>query len=90
MGGYIDRAKKTLYVCVLPTIGFKIDFRTTEERNAKIVWKIMQHQANGMAHPLTCENDSNHFNLIPVVEDDRVILKCPDCDYKQNVPDWFK
>jgi len=89
VGFYIDKSKKTLYFCPLPMIGLKIDFRTIQEKNTEIVWKIMQHQANGMAHPLTCGVDSNHFNLVPTIEDDKVILKCIECDYKQDVSNWY-
>lgn len=90
VGAYIDKTKKTLYFCLLPTIGLKFDFREKRERLAEQVWKIVKYQSNGMVHPLTCGVDSTHFNLVPVIEDDRVILKCVNCDYKQEVPNWLK
>ena len=35
-------------------------------------------------HPLTCGNDSNHGNLYPYWNGERVQLICPDCNYTQN------
>lgn len=40
-------------------------------------------------HPLTCENDSSHGKLIPIVDDRKniVILSCRKCGYIQgNIP----
>jgi len=90
MGGYIDRAKKTLYVCVLPTLGFKVDFRTDEEILNEQLMNVMKWQHNGLVHPLTCGNNSLHCNLVAGVEGDRVILKCIDCDYTQELPEFLK
>jgi hypothetical protein len=47
--------------------------------------RIRRWQANGRVHPLTCGNDSSHAKLEPIAEDGRVILVCPDCDYRQDV-----
>lgn len=35
-------------------------------------------------HPLTCGNDSNHTVLFPYFNGEKVVLRCPDCDYVQN------
>lgn len=37
-------------------------------------------------HPLTCGNNSNHSPLYPMFDNDRVVLVCADCDYRQE--DW--
>lgn len=90
MGAYIDRVKKTLYVCVLPTIGFKVDFRTDEEILNEQLMNAIKWQNNGLVHPLTCGNDSLHGNLMGSIEEGRVILKCIDCDYIQELPEFLK
>ena len=52
---------------------------------------LTSYQDNPMVHPLTCGNNSSHQNLIPVEENDQVILKCLDCDYIQYLDDeWIK
>jgi len=49
--------------------------------------QLEKWQAAGWVHPLTCGNDSNHGHLLPIIEDDKIILVCPDCDYRQvNIP----
>ncbi|MCE5220029.1 MAG: hypothetical protein LLF98_01875 [Clostridium sp.] len=50
---------------------------------------LTSYQDNPMVHPLTCGKNSNHQNLVPVEEDDKVILKCSDCDYIQELTDNF-
>jgi hypothetical protein len=35
-------------------------------------------------HPLTCGHNSDHRILEPVRDGDRVVLACPDCDYRQT------
>ena len=49
---------------------------------------LTSYQDNPMVHPLTCIS-SNHENLIPVEENNEVILKCLDCDYIQSLDDEF-
>ena len=51
---------------------------------------IEQWQADPTFHPLTCGFDSKHRPLMPVVKGDRLILVCPDCDYRQeHIPQLF-
>lgn len=45
---------------------------------------IKKYQKNKNYHPLTCGNNSKHEVLYPVLGNDKVILKCLDCDYIQN------
>jgi hypothetical protein len=89
-GFYIDRPKKTLYFCPLPTIGLKIDFRTNDEILTDQLTNILKWQNNGLVHPLTCGNNSLHSNLMGSIEEGKVILKCIDCDYKQELPEFLK
>jgi len=42
-------------------------------------WQMYEH-----FHPLTCGNDSNHEILKPIEIEGKVILVCPQCDYKQH------
>ncbi|PJE51309.1 MAG: hypothetical protein COV29_00960 [Candidatus Yanofskybacteria bacterium CG10_big_fil_rev_8_21_14_0_10_36_16] len=50
--------------------------------------KIQKWQSCTWVHHLTCGKDSNHGDLTPKKEGDKVVLCCPDCDYVQNsVPD---
>jgi len=51
----------------------------------KILEKVRAWQACEYVHPLTCGHGC-HTNLEPVVQDNGVILVCPDCDYTQ---DWI-
>jgi len=58
--------------------------------NNKQKIKILKsYQDNPMVHPLTCGVNSMHENLIPIEEDEEVILKCLDCDYIQSLDDEF-
>jgi len=55
--------------------------------NEKIIAAVNAWQKDDTFHPLTCII-SRHRNLVPVEEDGKVLLICPDCDYVQNwVPD---
>jgi len=49
---------------------------------------LTSYQSNPMVHPLTCIS-SNHQNLIPIEENNEVILKCLDCNYTQSLDDEF-
>jgi len=49
---------------------------------------LSSYQSNPMVHPLTCIT-SSHQNLIPVEENNEVILKCLDCSYTQTLDDEF-
>lgn len=52
------------------------------------VERIKKSQRDPNNHPLTCGNNSNHQVLEPHIEDDKIILKCPDCEYIQCwIPD---
>lgn len=59
-----------------------------EKLTAKEMVAILKkYQNNPYVHPLTCGRDSRHNILIPFEENDKVILKCPDCDYVQILSD---
>ena len=57
-------------------------------KNQQKIKILNSYQDNPMVHPLTCIS-SNHQNLIPVKENNEVILKCLDCDYTQSLDDEF-
>jgi len=54
-----------------------------------VMCRICDHQVTHMLHPLTCGNDSSHAPLFPVYREARVMLRCVDCDYTQEVPEMF-
>ena len=57
--------------------------------NKEIIKAVRGWQDLEIVHPLTCGNNSNHQNLVPLEVKSKVILICPDCEYKQNwVPDY--
>ena len=58
--------------------------RLSDELLAAIVAVIDRWQRDPTVHPLRCGNDSEHGLLIPVAEDQRIVLLCPDCDYRQT------
>ena len=52
---------------------------TQENMRAVLDW-----QAAGVVHPLTCGKDSSHADLLPgVTKDGELELCCTDCDYRQ-------
>ncbi len=57
--------------------------------NKKRIKILTSYQDNPMVHTLTCGNNSMHQNLVPIEENDEVILKCLDCDYVQKLSDDF-
>jgi len=52
----------------------------------KKIENINYYQNSGTFHPLTCGNNSNHDLLIPFYDekDNKLKLKCEDCDYIQD------
>lgn len=50
---------------------------------------IQAWQNNVLIHPFTCANNSNHRPLIAEKDaEEKVILKCPDCSYRQaHIPE---
>jgi thymidylate synthase (FAD) len=65
-----------------------------DKKNSKLfdtIDKVMKFQElakQGIIHPLTCGNDSQHKHLIATVRDGKVILMCPDCEYiQENIPE---
>jgi hypothetical protein len=57
--------------------------------NHKLLQAIKKYQSCPFVHPLTCGKDSNHENLKGIELKGKVILICPDCDYRQEwVPDF--
>lgn len=51
----------------------------------RLMSDLNRHQHRSDVHPYTCGNDSNHGNLYPVLDDGKVVLLCPDCDYRQEM-----
>ena len=50
--------------------------------------RIKEWQNCSFVHPLTCGNDSSHGLLTPFVDDDKLKLKCPDCEYiQEHIPE---
>ena len=60
-----------------------IDFMS----NAEIIAAVNRWQSDPSLLPLTCCVGSKHRNLIPVEAEGRVNLACPDCDFRQDVPE---
>lgn len=56
---------------------------TPDVRAQAVMDRIAAYQADGRRHPLTCGTDSSHRVLEPVWEG-RIVLRCPDCDYRQT------
>jgi len=53
--------------------------------NQEKIKKIKEWQESDYVHQLTCSSGScNHVVLIPIEENYKVILKCPECDYVQT------
>lgn len=52
--------------------------------NQEKIELIKRWQKNDNVHSLTCGNDSSHSPLYAIEENEKVVLKCPDCDYVQN------
>lgn len=55
---------------------------------------ITKHQSIHYLHPLTCGNDpQNHEKLVPQLElkvdDFELLLVCKDCNYQQDIPEFF-
>lgn len=42
----------------------------------------------GLYHPFTCKTHST-IPLVPIRSDSSIKLKCPQCEYIQDVPTWF-
>lgn len=60
-----------------------------DQMNAVTIWQTGRHPDGTplhRMHPLTCGNNSNHAPLFPLIDGDRVVLVCADCDYTQA--DW--
>jgi hypothetical protein len=55
-----------------------------------VLARLRAYQAQPFAHPLTCANDSRgHRPLEPVREDQKVVLVCLDCNYRQTTLPQF-
>lgn len=55
--------------------------------NAEIVAAVNRWQTDARLVPLTCCVGTKHRNLRPIEVNGRVMLACPDCDFRQDVPD---
>lgn len=66
------------------------DSKTTDAELLAVMNRICHHQVARVRHPLTCGVNSRHQNLFPVIHGRRVVLRCPDCDYRQDhIPPQF-
>src|SRR5204863_6953242 len=54
-------------------------------RQDTVLAAVRAWQTNGAVHPLTCVNDSAHALLEGVKDGDSVVLRCPTCDYRQEL-----
>lgn len=50
---------------------------------------LAAHQRDPHMHPLTCGNDSGHGLLYPAFDGSKVVLVCPDCEYRQEMSDTY-
>lgn len=57
-----------------------------EQMDALTRWQTGRSPEFARMHPLTCGNNSNHSPLYPMLDGDKVVLVCADCDYRQQ--DW--
>ena len=49
-----------------------------------IAKRINEYQENPILEPLRCENKSSHRLLKAFVENEKVMLKCAECDYVET------
>ncbi len=52
--------------------------------NAEIIAAVNRWQTDARLHPLTCCVGDKHRHLTPVEVEGKVILACPDCEYRQD------
>lgn len=55
----------------------------------KIIKRVQDYQNLMSVHSLTCDNDSMHKDLVPIIINGEEYLRCLDCNYIQKVPEWF-
>lgn len=59
----------------------------------RIQTQFETRQNNTSMHPYTCGNESNHSKLAAKIFNDdletELLIFCPDCDYKQEIPKIF-
>ena len=55
--------------------------------NAEIVAAVNRWQTDARLVPLTCCVGVKHRSLTPVEVNGQVILACPECDFRQDVPE---
>lgn len=69
----------------------KVGLKANEEIEPEVLLeRIRKWQEEPVFHELTCGNDSRHELLKPVIEESKVVLICPTCDYKQvHIPKIF-
>lgn len=62
-----------------------------DKSNQDLLEAIKKYQSCPFVHPLTCGNDSQTHGLLKGIEiKGKVILICPDCEYKQDwIPDFI-
>lgn len=53
--------------------------------------KVEEYQKDFMFHKLTCDKDSDHRPLTPVIVKNKLRLVCLDCDYSQeHIPEFLR
>ena len=55
-----------------------------DRRPQATIVAVQEWQRDGRVHPLLCRVNASHRPLEPVSHDGTVILRCPDCDYRQQ------
>jgi len=58
--------------------------------NNVVLQRIIKFQTEPVFHQLTCGNDSRHEALIAVLTNNKIVLFCKECGYRQEkIPDFF-
>ena len=52
--------------------------------NKELLEAIRKYQSCPFVHELTCGNDSGHASLKGIEIQGKVVLICPDCEYRQD------
>lgn len=73
--------------------GVSLHNRVEAPSPEEILRRIVLHKNQSDVHPLTCGNDSRHPDLVPQIENGKVVLICmhEGCNYRQvHIPIGFQ